>query len=1148
MPAKTQKNFLPLTQTCTVVKTINVNVQAGSYHFSGEGKPVIMRNDSVKGALGALGKHQNFRSLLLLISLLFIGTLAVQAQNPPPSTGNPQLPQAPPPSRTDSSARKDSLPKTDSAAVRTDSGAAKVVDTSRKRTDTAINGNYITGIVTDVNGAPVTGATVSFQGKAGGGSTDSSGHYSVPGTGTDILVISSVGSKTQQVPVGGRKSIDIRLERDSKALGEVVVTALGIRKNRRALGYSVTEVAGKSLTEARENNVVNGLEGKIAGVNVSQVASGPGSSSNVVIRGASSITGSSQPLYVVDGVPINNDNNKVIDTRGFGGYDGGDGIGNINPDDIESVSVLKGAAASALYGYRGSKGVILITTKNGKQGKGLGVEWNSNYVVEKVIDYTHFQKQYGQGLNNVAPASQDEAIQDGLQSWGGALDGTPVYQFDGTKKAYSPVSDNLHRFYGDGHNFTNTVSLSKSFGDDGGARFSFNDVQDKSIIPNAGLDRKSFLLNLTYNLDKHLRIDIKGNYILQHVQNNPVVADPVANVNYSAMFTPPNINIKDLSPGTVPEGYYNSDYKPGYELPYTGDPFVTNPYFAAYKFQNNVFRNRFIGMGSLKYTFDNGLYLQYRMGEDFYLDKISSVTPTGTAYSTGGSYSDNTYKSTELNIDALAGKDFHFAKNITLTGTVGANYRKVDIENQNTIYAPFNTPFLYVPGNGKVIASTFVRPRVLNQSLYATVDFNFKDILYINATGRNDWYSTLAPGKINYFYPSANASFVFSELLHSKTLTFGKIRIGYADVGGEADKPYQTLLNYNTIATINGMPVANIVNNATIPNPNLQPSSAREFEIGTELAFLDNRLKFDGAVYEKKITRSIVPATIAQTSGYTSVYLNIGELRNKGAEALITGVPIQHQKFSWTVTLNGSYNNNRVISLSPEIQSLILASSQVSSDQGTNPVIAQFPKKSASQIVAFDPERDAKGNAIIDPALGTPDPAKGTFKPMGSGIHPWGAGINNDFHFGALNVSFLIDGKWGGKIFSGTNGIAMQNGLLKSTTVNRLGTFGDGSDGNTYLAQDYYYNLSTFTSQFVYDASFIKLRQVIIGYNFPTRWIGDWIQGLSLSVVARNPLILMKHTPNIDPESNYSSLTGQGLELAGSPPVRSFGLNLNVKF
>jgi hypothetical protein len=437
---------------------------------------------------------------------------------------------------------------------------------------------------------------------------------------------------------------------------------------------------------------------------------------------------------------------------------------------------------------------------------------------------------------------------------------------------------------------------------------------------------------------------------------------------------------------------------------------------------------------------------------------------------------------------------------------------------------------------------------VLNQSLYATVDFNFKDVLYINSTGRNDWYSTLAPGKINYFYPSINASFVFSELLHSKTLNFGKLRIGYADVGGEADRPYQTLLNYNTIATINGMPVANIVNNATIPNPHLQPSSAREFEIGTELSFLNNRLKFDGAVYEKRITKSIVPATIAQTSGYTSVYLNIGELRNKGAEALITGIPIQQKKFAWTVTLNGSYNNNRVISLSREIQSLIIGTSQVSSDNGTNPVIAQFAGKAASQIVAFDPERDAKGNPVIVGATGTPDPATGIFKPMGSGIHPWTAGINNDFRFGSLNVSFLIDGKWGGKIFSGTNGIAMQNGLLKETLNNRLGSFGDGSDGSTYLAQDYYYNESIFTSRFVYDASFIKLRQVIIGYNFPTRWFGDWLQGLSVSLVARNPLILMKHTPNIDPESNYSALTGQGLELAGTPPVRSYGLNLNVKF
>jgi TonB-linked SusC/RagA family outer membrane protein len=990
----------------------------------------------------------------------------------------------------------------------------------------------ITGNVTDAKtGQPLPNVSIRVKNKSTGTATNVNGHFTIAADEGTTLVATFIGYKSKEVKA--QAVMNITLEEDTKSLGEVVITALGIKKERKALGYSVSEVSGESMTEARENNVMNSLEGRVAGVNVSNVATGPGGSANVIIRGVSSITGSSQPLYVVDGIPLTNTTYSNPDTDGYGGSDGGDGIGNINPDDIESMSILKGAAASALYGYRGSKGVILITTKSGKKGKGLGVDVNSNYVVERVIDNTDWQTTYGQGYGGLKPINAADAIGSGLNSFGAKLDGEPVVQFDGVSRPYSAQKGNLHRFYENGATATNTVALSKGFSDQGSARFSLSDLRQTSMIPNAGLKRQSFHLSTQYNLDKHLSLDLKANYITQQVKNTPNISDAPANLNFATMFLPPNVNIKDLAPG------YTST---GDEQRFSGDEYTTNPYFAAYKFSHNVKRNRFIGMANLKYTFDNGLYLQARVGEDYFADRVIAVTPNGTAYLPEGSLTDNTYHSTELNVDGLAGKEFKLAKEFTANVTVGANYRKAETESININGGNFAIPFLYTLNNLQNFQTSYSHPTIENRSVYGTVDLAYKGLLYLNVTGRNDWYSTLAPGKITYFYPSVNGSFVFSELLHIKNMDFGKLRLGYADVGGEADDAYQTFLNYNIVTNINGYPVGNIVNDY-IPNRALKPSSAKELEIGTELSFFDSRLKFDIAAYQKKITNSIIPATTSETSGYTGAYLNLGNLRNDGIEWLVTGTPVK----GWTVSVNGSYNNNKVLSLSSDQDNLLLARSRAGEDDGQNAYIAQIAGKSAAQIMALDPERDEHGNVILDPSTAAPNPDNATYKPFGSGIHSWTGGITNEFTFHHFNLSFLVDGKFGGKIFSGTNYYAYQMGLSKETLPGREKLYGDGIDAPPINAQDYYTRLSIINSKFIYDASFIKLRQVIVGYTFPVTMLKNKVQALSLSIVVRNALTLMKHTPNIDPESNYTNGTGQGLELAGVPPFRSVGLNLNVK-
>jgi len=994
----------------------------------------------------------------------------------------------------------------------------------------------VTGHIADAVGKSLAGVSVSVKEKNISTSTTENGNFSIDAGANDVIIISSVGFKTQEIKVNDRTLINVALSRDVKNLENIVVTALGIKRERRSLGYSVTTVSGSSLTEARETNFVNGLEGKVAGVNVSNVATGPGGSANVVIRGISDITGSNQPLYVIDGIPMQNNTYTQTDVQGgYGGADGGDGTININPDDIETISVLKGAAATALYGYRGSKGVILITTKSGKNAKGSGVEINSNYVIQNVMDNTDWQSTYGQGNDGNKPISGSDAFETGLSSWGAKLDGTPVYQFDGVQRPYNAVKGNIGRFYKNGAAATNTISFNKNLGDEGSIRFSASDLNNTSIIPNAGFQQQSFSLSTNYKLSKHLQLQLKGQYINAYTHNRPSVSDAPGSVNFATLFLPPNVNITSLAPG------YKED---GSENQFLDDAYTTNPYFAAYKFINNTRRNRFIGSADLRYTFDDGLYLQLRAGEDYFADRNTNVTPNGTAYQPDGFMLEENYKSTELNVDAIIGKDFKLTKDFKVSALAGVNTRKAVVDDLNAEGNTFETPYLYTIGNLASPTEFINSPVVINKSIYGTLDFSYKNYLYLAATGRNDWYSTLAPGKTNYFYPSISGSFVFSELLHMTAMDMGRLRMGYANVGGEADNPYQTLLGYNNIGNLNGFPIGNISNGGTVPNDKLEPSSASEFEIGTEMDFFGSRLHLDISLYNKKVSKEVIPAVTSSASGYNAVILNSGTIQNKGIELLIAGDLVKTKSFTWTETFNGTYNQNKVLSLSTGSTNYPLGYSRAGEDEGVGVAyMSQTLGKSAYQIYVADPVRDDKGKIVIDSTTGAPE--QGTnYVDMGSGIDPWYAGITSEFRYKHFNFSFLVDGKFGGKIFSGTNYYAYQFGLTKTTLPGRDQMYGTSQ----LFPQDYYFQISNNNPAiFVYDASFIKLRQIIFGYTFPASMFHNKIQGITLSFVARNVFTILKHTPNIDPESNYSN-GPQGIEQAEVPYTRTFGLNLNAKF
>ncbi len=983
----------------------------------------------------------------------------------------------------------------------------------------------VKGKVTDESdGTPVSGVSVVVKGTSKGTNTTSDGTFSIQASPSATLLLTYVGYRQKEVKADA-DYLEIQLTKESKQLSEVVVTALGLKKARASLGYSVTEIKGDELTKARDVNVLNSLQGKVAGLNVSSIAGGPGSSSNIIIRGISSLTQTNQPLYVINGIPIENQPNAVGSNQYANAPDLGDAIGNINPDDIENISVLKGASASALYGYRAKAGVILITTKS---AKGNSIELNSNYVAEQVNDLTDWQYVYGQGANNMKPTTQLVAYQSGQSSWGGKLDGSSVVQFDGVSRPYSAQKNNLKNFYRTGGTFTNTIAFNKTF-TDGSVRFSASDLTNESIIPNSGVNRQTFDLTANYKLAKNLIVDARANYILEQANNRALLSDPSGNSNYNILFLPTSVDVRTLEKTT------NED---GSEFTYSPTVNATNPWFAARKFINDTKRERLISSVRLHYDFNNGAFIQGRLGRDSYNDRYTSVVPTGTAYRPKGSMTDYTSSFSDLNADILAGKEFNVTSDFTITPNVGASFRRTKSEQYINHGETFSVPFVYNILNSAVKTINYLPSDQEVQSVYGTLELAYKNYLYITGSGRNDWFSTLAsPGqnnKVDVFYPSISGSFVFSHFISNNWLSFGKLRAGYAVVG-QATSPYQTQLNYTFAgSTFNGSPQG-LISNSNVPNSSLEPSKAKELEIGTELSFFKNRLGLDITWYNKRSTNEILSAPASIASGYGGAVLNIGELQNKGLEALVSATIVKRAGFTWKTAVNGSLNNNKVISLAANQSSLAVGTSGVATG-----FIQQIVGMPANQIMAYDYKYDSAGKMILD-ASGIP--SRGTLKPWGSAYAKWIAGWTNDFYYKNFHLSFLIDGKFGSKIFSGTDSRGYVFGLHKATLENREGTFGNNLDAATYYST----LASNISKLFVEDASFIKVRQVIFGYTFPTGLFNNTIKEASLSFVARNLFFLMKKTDNIDPEGDYTP-NAFGLELGGVPTSRTYGVNLNLKF
>ncbi|MGC1241720.1 MAG: SusC/RagA family TonB-linked outer membrane protein [Chryseosolibacter sp.] len=1027
----------------------------------------------------------------------------------------------------------------------------------------------VTGLVTDENGQGFPGVNIIVKGTSTGTTTDVNGRYAMAVDDENAtLVFSFVGYNELEISLAGRTVLDVQMSPNLQALDEVVVTALGIERSQKSLGYATTKVSSDELTINRTPNFMNALQGKVAGVSISALGTGPAGSSKIRIRGQSSMSGQNSPLIVVNGIPIDNTNfatnqgnagaDNSIQVRGGGGVysDGGDGLSSINPDDIESMTVLKGAAASALYGFRAQNGVIMITTKSKGEGRGIGVTYNMNYTNETPLDFTDYQYEYGQGENGVRPTSPNPT--SGQWSFGERFEpGMTHILFDGLVVPYEPQHDRIKKFFRNGQNLTNTITLSSS-GEKGGFNFSMANLDSKGIVPNNSYNRKTFNLGMNYNLSEKLIFQANANYSNEYNENPPNIANQDNSIPTSLY------NLANSMPLEVLDANkYNAQ---GNEYIYSRFMNRTNPYWVLAEQFNNIRRDRLFGNITLKYNILKWLYVQGRVGQDYWSrDQDYNNFPTGHASRAAappgfvnGMYTQEARRFREVNTDILISASREFG-DIGVNLTAGGNQMTQRSDLNSVQVTDFVVRDLYTVQNGRAKDPLYSLTEYAVNSIYGSAEFSFKRFLYLNGTLRNDWFSTLSPENRSILYPSISASYVFSESMELPTwLTFGKIRVAYAEVGSDSSvPPYSNLLFYNVNANLFPNPSGATQpvggpSSTTLPNPNLRPMRIAETEAGLEIRMFDNRVGIEVSVYNKLTTDQIVSAQISDASGFVDRRINSGESENRGIEMLINLVPIRSSDFRWDFTFNGAYNKTKVLSLLTDTPGeRITVGTHV-----FNGELRQIVGEEMGQIAGFGYRRDDQGRKVFGTngiPLRTAD-----LVTFGSALPRWVGGFNNAFLYKGLSFSFLIDFKLGNKMLSGTNFNLVRHGLHKMTLAGRdEGVIGDGVDvdGNVNAVvagvQPYWevVRSQALIEPVIFDGGYWKLRQVTLGYDFTKFLPGNFpVKGLRLSFVANNVLMLKKWVDNIDPESfGYSSDNVVGMESTGVPTTRSMGFNLNVR-
>ena len=1040
-------------------------------------------------------------------------------------------------------------------------------------------GQSITGTVSDGNGKRLPSVTVSVKGTRTAIATDSLGRFSINASGNSVLVFTSIGFSDQEVSVNGRTSLTVVLLSTEQSLSEVVVTTLGVKKESRKLGYSVTSVNADELVKQRTLNIGESLEGKVAGLNITPPAAGAGSSNQIRLRGQVGFAGATNsPLIVVNGLPMDQGTRNA---EGNGQQrDRGDNLNNINPDDIESMVVLKGSTAAALYGSRAAAGAIIITTKSGQKNQGIGVDFTSSYTTMDAMNFMDeiTQTEYGQGQNGVKFTTAG-AVQGGGQfGWGAKLDGQPTINFDGVSRPYSAYPNQLFDFLQSGTNFTNTLGLSGGNAN-GSFRASISTTDAKGIVPSNEYKRTIFNVGINHDITKKFKLQLNVNYADEDYINPPQIGSQGDGA----------VNFFTRMPISTPIEAYREHAINAAGAEYKTNGFlgtINNPFYPLQKgLKYKEDRNRLLGTATLRYDIFNWLYAQGRFNydrgtnfqENYTLNGTGAEVLTNSDGTYRGSYNINQTTTTDINADFLFGGSKEFDK-FSVDASFGGNTQRSEFRNLNQSATNFTVAGLYTIPNGTVKNQGMGYSKSRINSLYGWAEFGWNKMLYLNLTGRNDWFSVLNPENNNKFYPSVSGSFIFSQLLPNMSwLSYGKLRASWAEVGSIAGvNPYDGVLTYAINQNqFNGQTLASI-SGGTAPNPLLQPFTVTEKEIGLELRLFKNRLLVDIAAFDKVTTDQIINVNISTASGYNTSKENKASLKNSGLETLIELKAIQTNDFSWTTSWNNTYLKTEVLDVgNPSGTLLVIYFNGTAAPANGNEFLGELRYTVGlpmNQLYTRTYRRNAKGEIVVNNSgrllESQGGPVGNGFYPVGSSIPKYTGGWNNTLTFKNLSLNVFIDYKFGGTVLTSTLLNMTRQGHSKLSLEGREGgltfpaVYESSGLPNTTKIMAAGNGLQTFWTDyrnlqigdpFTFKSDFIKLRNITLTYNF-SKLLKDvaflnFVKGLSLSASCRNAAIIHKDLPGLDPEAIQSSGDIRaGYENSSLPTTRNYNFTLNVKF
>ena len=1030
----------------------------------------------------------------------------------------------------------------------------------------------VTGRVTKAaDNTPLPGVTVAVRGTTTGAITDADGRFTVTVPNDQaVLQFSFIGYTTKDVTVGSQSTVNVSLEEATMEMSEIVVTALGIKRESKKLGYAVTSVQTEELTKNKTVNMMESLEGKVSGLNITPPAAGAGASTQIRLRGQVAFTGANNaPLLVINGLPIDQGANSA---NGYGSSrDLGDNLSNINPEDIESMTVLKGATAAAIYGSRAANGAIIITTKSGQRNQGIGVEVSSSVTLQQVLDYFEFQDVYGLGVNGTKPISAANATSNGQFGWGAKYDGALVPAFNGDMIPYEFQKGRLLEYFNTGQVFANNIAFSGG-NEKGSFRASFARTDTKGIEPTNEYKRNIANLGVNYNITDRVNFSMNVNYTNESYINPPQIGTQgEGSMNFFTRISqsiPIDIIQKSaINPAT------------GTEWPVAGWTTINNPYYAQQVGQSYITtRDRFLGTATLRYDITDWLYAQGRFNYDYALSFNESKRPGGIGTSQPlesdgtwkGSYSVSESWGTDINADYLIGASKQFGK-FSVDASFGGNTFRVKNHNFYVSSSHFTVRDLYSIANGvdKNQGFGFNQRRV--NSLYGLAEFGYNSTFFINFTGREDWFSVLNPENNSKFYTSVSGSIVFSELLRDLPwLSYGKLRGSWAQVGSaNGVGTYEGNLTYGISSNqFNGQTLASI-SGGSAPNPNLQPFTVTEKEIGLEARLFNNRVHIDIAAFDKLTTDQVLNVQLSNTSGYTSSKKNLGSLKNQGIEIMLEYTPIETPNFSWTTSWNNTFLKTEVLSVGVNPDGSEIDDMLVIYFNGTGMEflgeLHYTVGMPMNMLYTRTYLRNDNGDILLRDdgrLLATPD-----FIPVGSSIPKHTGGWNNTVRFKDLTLGIFFDYKFGGTVLSSTLlNMTRQGHSMLSLEGRREGESGitfPGVYNSTGLPNtSVYANLQGFYGDyrnlqigdpFTFKSDFIKLRNISLSYDL-TNVLNNvgalgFIKGLTLTASCRNIAVLYKDIPNLDPEAIQSSGdTRAGYENSSLPTTRNYMFSINAKF